>query len=293
MIIREKFGKMGSAVLKEKYVENFTLLKPEQVRGDEKLSFFNKISYAAKPSDFACATGAFTLYNQKLDMVSASYWLGANLKDYVYCNGADLALSLKDATYRRYGIRPVVRYSMIKDACKEPYLNENGVLETVYGQFVDKLVSDLETYNSFMKEYYVNNLLKTDKTYTVDSVPYWKENTSFQPKEFDEYLFNGKKYIVFNTDKNTYYRLPSGLVIFKDKDYLFSVSDILWLVDIDTDWAVCKDVLLAGIQYNNGICDDDFNKNNVAMYLNSYFSKDIIPSYVSCDMEKKSFVRKR
>ena len=137
-----------------------------------------------------------------------------------------------------------------------------------------------------------NKLIKTNKNYTIYS-RYYNEYI-----KCPEYILNGVKYI----------KLPTDKFIIKDtlddnniyKSYLdesnqtwFEVLPIVWLIDKDTDIAISKRILFAGIsgfQIEKPVkINLKFENSKIYKFMNTHIAKDIIPSNVDL-IEKDSYI---
>ena len=72
---------------------------------------------------------------------------------------------------------------------------------------------------------------------------------------------------------------------YKRGDYVWvEVQPIKWLIDEKSDIALSERILFAGVQFKNGIMfeknyNGDFRTTDIKLFMDKYFSKDIIPSF--------------
>ena len=130
-----------------------------------------------------------------------------------------------------------------------------------------------------LEELYEQNLLnKTGKIYTADSINPLDAYTEFEYRNFDEYEYEGSKYIRFVTNEFTEaFKLSDETVIEKDKVYYLKVEPIKWIVDKNADIVISKDILFAGIQMDKEInnWDPRFESTQMKGYLDAYFYDEI------------------
>ncbi len=78
--------------------------------------------------------------------------------------------------------------------------------------------------------------------------------------------------------------------MYKDDNYVWvEVSKVKWLVDEENDIALSKNILVAGIQFDNAKdYEGNFENSNMYKYLNTYFIKDIQMKEKNIDITKLS-----
>ncbi len=254
-------------------MDEVTLLSEKQIFGDNKLDIFNKIEKEARITDFAILLGGYYYPSIR----TGYYWIKS--KFFINTINVDGDVRCYDEIYfRSNGIRPVVSYSKIKDDISNEKINEDGVKEIEYGEYPQNAVNR-ELQDKLERLYKNNELVKTEKTYTTDSRKYDDYDESFLPQEHIEYEFEDKKYV--RVKVNSFYdgnlfTLSNGEK-YKDDDYVWvEVSKVKWLVDEENDIALSKDILVAGIQYDNAKnYVGAFENSNMYKFLNTYFIKDI------------------
>ena len=82
--------------------------------------------------------------------------------------------------------------------------------------------------------------------------------------------------------KNHYTYNSSTITSFEKGDICFiKVEPVRWLVDETADVAVAEKILFAGVQFKHGIdYKVDFSTTDIKEFMDRYFSKDIIPSFL-------------
>lgn len=213
-----------------------------------------------------------------------------------------------------YGIRPVTvlneDIAIGANIIDENIMENEKFLVLQYGEYIRDVVDeDLNYYLD--KELEEGNIFKTSKEY----YPYWryydvKESycrhmpifRKSTNENFQEYLFNGKKFVVVRTNKNSLNignKLHDDRRIEPDKSYWLMVEPIQWTLYMDNNLMVADEVLLCGEDSRHCLVHSPYrprynfdNTDNMKMdnYLNKVFAKDIIPSN---SLYKKEFPRDR
>lgn len=264
-------------------MSGITLLKHEQLFGRKKLDVFKYNGVAASITDFAILLGGYV--NHSLNPQgerNVSYFTKTARKDYIIFVSTDGHSSELHGNFkaRTIGSRLVLPIASIeKDLPSLDREKSDLSLEVSYGEYPQKACD--KDFQLKLEELYKSNLLnKTGKSYTVDSRKYYEYDFEFLKKQYEEYEYNGKKYIrvIANT---AYVTLSNGKVYNYGDVAWVEVNPIKWLVDTKTKLMVAKHILFAGIQFDNGYnYKFGFNKTNLGKYIKNIFSKDIIPSKI-------------
>ena len=73
--------------------------------------------------------------------------------------------------------------------------------------------------------------------------------------------------------------LSDGRKVDSGKEYWVAVEPIKWILDEETDLAVSEKAILTGIPFQKwNKSNNDFNKTDIKVFMDTYLSKDIIPS---------------
>lgn len=177
-----------------------------------------------------------------------------------------------DACIRDVGIRPMISSLNSDNRC---FNNEFEFGE--YPQYAvnSKLNQTLE------KEYKENNLTKTGKKYTVDAnyIDFKSKDKSahFKPLQFDEYEYQGKKYIrVVSMSKNPI-ELHSSITCYYNEPVWIEVSPLTW-TETYLGNNICNNSIISGIKpFSLGSYVNSFEEIDVYSYLNRYLFKEIFP----------------
>ena len=253
-----------------------TLLTKNEACSIKQLQIFKKYGTNAAVTDFTLLLGievsndhtsdtSYYLDPLFSDTRAADYWTktieeGKVVTISSYSFGYN---SLTKGINKYIGIRPVIKYSDIKDDVQDKQISDKKVLEVEFGEY-PQTVCDEKTRLELEKEYSENKLEKTGKKYSINK-------TSI----FTEYYYNEKKYIRFIADREIIRtKLSNKNYIEYGKAYWIKVEPIIWMIDEKEDKAVSKKLLITGMPYDkeNNI---DFEKTYIYKYLNNYFIKEI------------------
>ena len=188
-----------------------------------------------------------------------------------------------DEKSKMIGIRPVIKYSQIKDYCNVVcnVVNSNGNIKYVtFGEYPQNVVgkSLAKTLSNCMAQ---GKLSYTGKTY-------FTPNSKLIFVKEAEYL--GQKYIYLtpNRYENNNYdnvRLTDGNKIKKgNNSYWIKVSPIKWIVDESQDIAIAEDILMSGIPPEN----IEYSKSDIKGFLENSFLQEIISTNLHEKIEEKS-----
>ena len=260
----------------------FTFLEEDDYITEEtRLDVFKKIGTKAPLTDFAFLLGASSSYDEyyknEKDLKNriGSYWTVTNDEDedVIICD-----TYYSEPNRRTIGARPVCNYLDIKNLASNKQMID-GVFEVEYGEY-PQYVASKTLQRKLNKEYKNNRLTKTGKRYTVDSQNQEAYSSSFEGIDFEEYLYKNKKYVRVK-DNSRYLRLRlSNNKLYNPGDYVWvEVEPIKWLIDERNNKAISKNILFAGIQFNNSVnYNGVFEDTDIKKYLDIFFSKEIISS---------------
>ena len=249
-----------------------TLLSRKQIFGENKLNIFNRINASATITDFSILLGGYYGTSRR----TGYYWIKSNF--FINIINRDGDGRYNETNFRNNGIRPVMCFSKIKNDISNEIINEEGIKEVEYGEYPQNAVGNI--LQEKLEELYENNeLSETGKKYTTDSREYDEDEKDFLPQEHIEYEYDDKKYV--RVKVNSFYDgnlfILSNGEKYKDDDYVWvEVSKVKWLIDEENDIALSRDILVAGIQFDNKEkYNDAFENSNIYNFLNTYFIKDI------------------
>lgn len=251
----------------------------------EELKIFNFFGKDADLSDFARATGA-TNCDIESNKVGNYLLLGGYEYSISYFfNKMTKAKYYKNATSRRYGVRPCLPFSSIKSLCSNIKRVIGGILEADLGLFPDDIVDgnlELELNNLFEH----SNLKESSSKFTTDSVSVNDTLSKFIPKKNKTYEYDGNLYarVQINISDET---IDFNGKSYKNGDYAwFKLNPIGLWIDKKADIAVFKKIPIGGIQYDNlegknvhSLSIGNFNHTNMYTYLNKYLKEEIMQIY--------------
>lgn len=260
----------------------FTLLSDEQTFGSEQIKTIKKIGGKCAISDFAILLGATLSYETHLNRDKSlkgrtGPWCLSSTDDDKHMHVVWEDRILNWSIYNRnFAIRPVLPLLNISDISIDKIKRKHGLLEGEYGEYpqyaVDRNLSKILFFNLS-----TGKLEKTGKTYTTDSNEYYLY--PFKVRKYDEYEYNGKRYILCQYVNNYSEKLSEGHTYLKGEPIWVEVSPIKWIIDEKAQLLVSKIALVSGIRFCSAEkYNSDFRNTEIYQYLNTYFAKDIVPS---------------
>ena len=162
------------------------------------------------------------------------------------------------------------------------------IIEVCACEYPQTVVNEVEEID-LEKLYLSNKLNKTGRVYITDYPRMHTNSTGiFMPYEHIEYEYNGCKYIRFKTI-DSYCNgnvLSDGRRISTNSVYWIKVEPVKFIVDLRNRVIIPKDLLLAGIQYDNSYYS---NSDQIFMdnFMNTYFLPDLIKEEKTKQIVKK------
>ena len=260
-----------------------TFLREEDIWGDNALEVIKAYGTAVGISDVAIALGTMMGSGTKnsAGVASGVVW---SMSPYEYEDVrtvdflSDLS-SINPTSDQAAGCPalPFSATSLIRpDNAKTMRLANNKTVQICeYGAY-PQTVAPKSVSQELEAQYQKNALKTTGKNYTFDSVELDAYSTGFTPRNCEEYMFNGKRYVRIKGkpyDRNSV--MSDGTSVQKGQAYWFEVQPIEWLMDPKGTW-VARQALFAGIQFDTN-SDYDGNFANTAMYnyLQTHFAKEM------------------
>ena len=284
VIIKNNLNKNG-AKMKE---HDLTLLSEGQIWGnssESRLEVIRKYGIKSAITDLCVLTGSYLREDtidedRSLTGRTSCFWTRSDDDDndvrMVDENG------IRSYIYRckRSGtVRPALQSSVIfSQIFPNRVMGYNGIEEVEYGEYPQN-AADSRMQNILESEYN-RGMNKTGRSYTFDSVKYDDYDTGFKPVTYEEYEYQGKKYIRIkaNSDFDGWkFKLSNG-VKYRDGDYVWvEVSPVKWLIDDKTGILISKKGLVSGIRFLNKSTNykGDFSKTEMKEYLDRYMSKEL------------------
>ena len=271
--------------------QDLTLLSEGQIWGNDKesqLEVIRKYGTKAAITDLCVLTGSYlcddTDYNIDEDssLKGRTSWFWTRSDD----NDDDVRTVIRDGDmdgtyrYRRDGaVRPALKSSVIfSQISPNRVRGYNGTEEVEYGEY-PQYAADSRM-QSILELEYNRGIKKTGRSYTFDSVKYDDYCTGFKPVTYEEYEYQGKKYIRIRANSDfggNKFKLSNG-AFYRDDDYVWvEVSPVKWLIDDRTGILVSKIGLVSGIRFlgRNHNYKGDFSRTEMKEYLDRYMTHDL------------------
>ena len=271
--------------------QDLTLLSEGQIWGNDKesqLEVIRKYGTKAAITDLCVLTGSYlcddTDYNIDEDssLKGRTSWFWTKSDD----NANDVRAVAEDGNmYDRYShirhgvVRPVLKSSVIfSQISPNRVRGYNGTEEVEYGEY-PQYAADSRM-QSILELEYNRGMKKNGRSYTFDSVKYDDYCTGFKPVTYEEYEYQGKKYIRIKANSDfdgNKFKLSNG-AFYRDDDYVWvEVSPVKWLIDDRTGILVSKIGLVSGIRFlgRNHNYKGDFSRTEMKEYLDRYMIHDL------------------
>ena len=271
--------------------QDLTLLSEGQIWGNDKesqLEVIRKYGTKAAITDLCVLTGSYlcenTDYNIDEDssLKGRTSWFWTRSDD----NANDVRAVAEDGNmYDRYShirhgvVRPVLKSSVIfSQISPNRVRGYNGTEEVEYGEY-PQYAADSRM-QSILELEYNRGMKKTGRSYTFDAVKYDDYCTGFKPVTYEEYEYQGKKYIRIRANSDfggNKFKLSNG-AFYRDDDYVWvEVSPVKWLIDDRTGILVSKIGLVSGIRFlgRNHNYKGNFSRTEMKEYLDRYMIHDL------------------
>ena len=260
-----------------------TFLREEDIWGNNALEVMQAYGTKVGVSDVAIALGTCMGSGTKnsAGVASGYAWSASSYKN-VNVRTVDLdgAKNCFNPNRRIAAGCPAVPFSATSKICPNNMktmrlANGKTVQICEYGAY-PQTVAPKSISQELEAQYQKNALKTTGKNYTFDSVELDAYSTGFTPRNCEEYMFNGKRYVRIKGkpyDRNSV--MSDGTSVQKGQAYWFEVQPIEWLMDPKGMW-VSRQALFAGIQFDT---KNEYNGNfaNTTMYnyLQKHFAKEM------------------
>ena len=281
-----------------------TLLSEEEiwgVNGDRQLGVLEKYGTIAAITDLVILTGGHCEYTQTYTSPDDKSLKGRT--GWFYTRSSDSDGDVRGVNpdgsrywgsrYKRNGaVRPALLSSSV---FSQIYPNRvrgyNGTEEVMYGEYPQYAPCD-DMQKRLESKYQRGNLQTTGRDYTFDRTRYDDCSQGFQPIKYEEYEYQGKRYIRVQARSDNYvskFKLSNGEK-YKDGDNVWvEISPVVWLIDDRTKTLVSKRGLLAGIRFYiyEKRYHGDFSKTDMKEYLDKYMVHDLFQN-ILCKKSEES-----
>ena len=271
--------------------QGLTLLSEGQIwgnRNESRLKVIRKYGRKAAITDLCVLTGSYLCedpdYNIDEDrsLTGRTSWFLTRSDD-----GLDDVCAVDNVGNRcsiyRYGrggaVRPALQSSVIfSQISPNRVKGYNGTEEVEYGEYPQN-AADSRMQNILESEYN-KGMNETGRSYTFNSVKYNDCYTAFKPVTYEEYEYQGKKYIRIKANSefgDSKFMLSNG-VRYKNGDYVWvEVSPVKWLIDDKAGILISKKGLVSGIRFLDVRTNykGDFDKTEMKEYLDKYMLRDL------------------
>ena len=259
---------------------NISLLKKEQVNGNNCINFFRVYGKKAAATDFAVLLGAIVGHRSygysDLNYGRTAAW--SLIDDYygdTYIININGYIASNHANKRINGIRPIIPLDIVPKNLLKNKKNTNGYYEVEFGEYPQSACKG--NLSKELEDLYPNKLKRTGKKYTVDGCGIYEYDRAFQPTEIVEFEYNNERYVRVNSDDiNGKLFFSNSEIINPSNSYWIKVEPIKWIIDEASNLLICKDLIASGIRF----CDEkkysgNFEDTEIYKYLNHYFARDI------------------
>lgn len=252
--------------------QDLTLLSDGQIWGNDKesqLEVIRKYGTKAAITDLCVLTGGYFWFWTKSDDNSNDVRAASNHGDRHYTY-----------KFRRNGVvRPALQSSVIfSQISPNRVRGYDGTEEVEYGEY-PQYAADSRM-QSILESEYNRGMNKTGRSYTFDSVKLDDYDTGFKPVTYEEYEYQGKRYIRIRANSGfggNKFKLSNG-VEYRNGDCVWvEVSPVKWLIDDRTGILVSKMGLVSGIRFldRNHNYKGDFSRTEMKEYLDRYMMRDL------------------
>lgn len=266
--------------------QDLTLLSEGQIWGngsESQLEVIRKYGTKAAITDLCALTGSSFGYNlaedRSLTGRTGQYWTrssdGYNNACVVTIYGDNCCV---DGARRGVAVRPVLCSSVIFSQISPNRMRGyNGTEEVEYGEYPQNAANS--RMQNILESEYSRGMNKTGGSYTFDSAKDADYNKRFKPVAYEEYEYQGKKYIRIkaNFGNGNIFKLSNG-VVYINGDYVWvEVSPVKWLIDDRTGILISKKGLVSGIRFIDRKTNykGDFGRTEMKEYLDRYMLRDL------------------
>ena len=186
--------------------------------------------------------------------------------------------------YKRYdAVRPALQSSVIFSKISPNRVSGyNGTEEVEFGEYPQNAADSI--LQNILESEYKRGMSKTGRSYTFDSIKDYDDNTGFKPVTYEEYEYQGNKYIRIKANSSNFgfhiFMLSNG-ACYRNDDYVWvEVAPVKWLIDDENNQLISKKGLVSGIRFLDRKINykGDFDRTEMKEYLDKYMVKDLFQS---------------
>lgn len=270
--------------------QDLTLLSEGQIWGNHKesqLEVIRKYGTKAAITDLCVLTGSYLCVDPDYNIDEDSSLKGRTSWFWTRSVNSGKEVCAVDENGDRNLIPRCIRYGVVRPALQSSVIfsqispnrvrGYNGTEEVEYGEY-PQYAADSRM-QSILESEYNRGMNKTGRSYTFDSVKGDDYDTGFKPVTYEEYEYQGKRYIRIRANFNCGGdELLSNGVEYRDGDCVWvEVSPVKWLIDDRTGILVSKLGLVSGIRFldRNHNYKGDFSRTEMKEYLDRYMIRDL------------------
>lgn len=235
---------------------------------------YNQKSTSAYITDFAMIKGGDS-HTPFFSKEYGVYWTRTNAGDDMqFVVGLHNFVLEGSKSKNSYGIRPICNYSDIEPNITKKYDFDDKLFTVKYGYYPQELLKDA-------KQDELNALLEAGKLSLI-----------YQNNEYEAYSYEDKYYAKYNGN----WSINNQKVLKQTNPYMgrslwFNLSPITWIVNKEKDIAVSKNILYAGLTYDQV---QDYLDNNFAFDINFMSrSEDANLTYLNAKLDYYNAERKK
>ena len=276
---------------------DFTLLTEKQIWGSDALNVLKEENFGPQvaPTDLAVLLGGAMADSMTSALTAEGdltcvAWSASSAKENCVCGVNIRGEEGWYATFEGYySVRPVLPPSEVS---KIGSIKEKGEIfrcrVVEYGEYPQR-TADKRTSEELEKRFNDGSLCPTGKKYTFNAKDWDDIVKPFEATSYPEYELDGIKYIrVLGNPYSLDSSLATGEPVEEGKPYWVEVRPIEWLMD-PNGTMVSKKCLFSAIRFDTKReYDGNFKKTFMKHYLDTYFAKEIEPSELMADRERRT-----
>ena len=278
--------------------QDLTLLSEGQIWGnssEKQLEVLRKYGTKAAISDLCVLTGSYLCEDTDYNVADSSLnnLNGRTSWFWTKTNGGNINVRAVDKAGNRCCIYRYLRTGVVRPALQSSAIYSqispnkvrgyNDTYEVEYGEYPQYAVDD--RMQRILESELNRGLNKTGRNYTFDSTKYDDYDTGFKGITYDEYEYQGRKFIRVKANSDFdggRFELSNGIE-YRDGDFVWvEVSPVKWLVDDRTGTLISKIGLVSGIRYLDRGTNyrGNFDRTEMKSYLDKHMSRDLFQSAV-------------
>ena len=272
--------------------KELTLLSEQEVwgvNGGRQLDVLEKYGTKSAITDLVILTGGYCEDSCSYMAPDDNSLKGRTGWVYTRSSDGDGDVRGVDEDGSRYNLYRYIRHGAVRPALLSSFIfsqispnrvrGYNGTEEVEYGEY-PQYAPDSDVQRRLENEYKNGNLRQTGRNYTFDKTEYDDYDQYFQPVTYEEYDYNGKRYIRIRANSDygsNSFKLSNG-ESYRNGDYVWvEVSPVKWLIDDKTQTLVSKRGLLSGIRFHtkDRSYNGDFSTTDMKEYLDKHMLRDL------------------